>query len=289
MKFDYVLIDFYGGTHGNFLEFVLNKYILEIESANFTPFTETGTSHIKTLAYNEDKRFICNHYSFNDVEIPAGNNAVIQILSDKYSIYNSVLRAGDVPLDIKNLEYNTLEKLTHKKNHPYAQDIVRQMGERVDYPRSRLRNIFYAKFNEQKELKKLQNFKDHGLPTFEFPVSSLNDFNNFVNYIGKISIFVGKIGWEYKVNLYDLWSQFINKNYGFHSFNKCNKIIKNILTATDSNFECDLIEEAYINSYITDAFNIHDDITFEMDIYPNNTKDIYYLIMDKIKKQRLPT
>ena len=47
-----IYIDFIGGSHGNFLEFVCNVFIAKIKTANFLPFNSAGASHNKQ--YLED-------------------------------------------------------------------------------------------------------------------------------------------------------------------------------------------------------------------------------------------
>jgi hypothetical protein len=46
-----IKIDYYGGSYGNFLAYILNRYIFKIPSANFDPITDIGASHYKTTEY----------------------------------------------------------------------------------------------------------------------------------------------------------------------------------------------------------------------------------------------
>ena len=56
-------IDFVAGTHGNFLEFVLNKLVLGSERMlQDLPFDQSGASHEKLLPFDE-KMFHCGHWS----------------------------------------------------------------------------------------------------------------------------------------------------------------------------------------------------------------------------------
>lgn len=290
MKFDRVFIDYFSGSHGNFLEYLCNRYLFDIESARFNPFEKNGTSHVKTPAYLEDRLAEANHYSYHNLPMQSTpQSAVVRIVIDLFYpvVYNSIIRGGATSLDIEQLEFNTLDKLTEDKNKPYRIDIVEQFGIQQNYPRDRLRNLFYAKFNEpQFGIEPASVQRDFALPTFEIPLTAFYDYIKLNSYLGELSKFAGKIGWSYNTDLYPLWSEFMSKNIGYQSYVKCQNIIEKILTNQDYTIECNLLEEAYINSYITSTFNIHSDIVCFNGLYPNNTQDIYNLIINQVRKQR---
>lgn len=108
-------IDFQGGAHGNYLEFVCNKIAgLTVGS----PFDSLGTSHAKT--YTRKKLFYAHHYSF--LPKPFVFDKIISIRVDIEDILPllqiSLLRAGPFPYDNDQLEHNTYNKLNnrvHKK------------------------------------------------------------------------------------------------------------------------------------------------------------------------------
>lgn len=49
-----IYIDFQGGAHGNYLEFVCNKFLANV-SCNESPFNTLGASHSK--GYIGEKKF----------------------------------------------------------------------------------------------------------------------------------------------------------------------------------------------------------------------------------------
>ena len=63
-----IYIDFPGGAHGNFLEFIICKHIIRVpEYKDFLPFTNLGTSHIRPIIQN--KLVKADHYTTH-VHIP---------------------------------------------------------------------------------------------------------------------------------------------------------------------------------------------------------------------------
>lgn len=106
-----ICIDFIGGAHGNYLEFVCNK-ILGITQG--TPFNSLGASHNKI--YTGKKFFVAAHYSFTPV--PLTSNKIISIQIEPNDLLPlqqvSLLRGGDYGYDNDLLEHNTYHKLNNK-------------------------------------------------------------------------------------------------------------------------------------------------------------------------------
>lgn len=107
-----IYIDFLPGAHGNYLEFVCNKFLANIQTDN-TPFNSLGASHNKT--YLGKKQFVAGHYFefhgkktvFRDskiISIQISNNDLLPLSSI------SLLRAGDHNIDNNCLEINTYNK-----------------------------------------------------------------------------------------------------------------------------------------------------------------------------------
>lgn len=111
-----IYIDFQGGAHGNYLEFVCNKFLAKIKTEGL-PFNALGASHSKK--YLEPRVFKNAHYSFE----PPGNTYETYIINNSKVIsiqltYDdllplqsiSLLRAGDYNIDPDQLEINTYSK-----------------------------------------------------------------------------------------------------------------------------------------------------------------------------------
>jgi len=111
-----IYIDFQGGAHGNYLQFVCNKFLAKIKTEGL-PFNALGASHSKK--YLEPIVFSWGHYSFeppgNSYETPITNNSKvisIQLTYDDLLPLQSIslLRAGDYNIDPDQLEINTYSK-----------------------------------------------------------------------------------------------------------------------------------------------------------------------------------
>lgn len=115
-----ICIDFQGGAHGNYLEFVCNK-IAGITIG--TPFNKLGASHKKT--YTAPKIFVANHYSF--LPVPLCSKRVISIqfdIDDLLSLQQiSLLRAGDYGYNNDILEIDTYHKLNNE-NYSWVLNIL---------------------------------------------------------------------------------------------------------------------------------------------------------------------
>ena len=109
-------IDFQGGAHGNYLEFVCNKFLAGVE-CNDSPFNELGAAHAK-LYYGE-KQFHCWHYTdFRGVTTDLFDSKIISIQIEPDDLLPlqsvSLLRAGNWNIDNDQLEVNTYHKLNNE-------------------------------------------------------------------------------------------------------------------------------------------------------------------------------
>jgi hypothetical protein len=110
-----IYIDYQGGAHGNFLEFVCNKYLAGV-LCNDSPFNELGAAHAKT--YHTDKKFNRGHYSdFRGVKTQLQDSKIIsvQITTDDLLPLQSIslLRTGNHNIDPDQLEVGTYHKLNN--------------------------------------------------------------------------------------------------------------------------------------------------------------------------------
>lgn len=109
-----IYIDFIGGSHGNFLEFVCNKFLAKVPGPD-TPFTHTGTSHNKN--YQGPATFVSNHYFQKDIEIKDSKVISVQITTDDLLALASIslLRVSDLNIDNDKLEIDTYNKLNNSE------------------------------------------------------------------------------------------------------------------------------------------------------------------------------
>lgn len=109
-------IDFQGGAHGNYLEFVCNK-IAGVVEPGALPFNSLGASHRKP--YQSPQIFTAWHYSYTPrSDYPKLFNKIISIqieIDDLLPLTQiSLLRAGDHGYDNDQLEVDTFNKLNNK-------------------------------------------------------------------------------------------------------------------------------------------------------------------------------
>lgn len=104
-----VYIDFQGGSHGNFLEFVCNKFLGNVLCPDH-PFDDLGTSHNKF--YKSTQLFYGGHdytHCVNSqiISVQISDDDLLPLMSI------SLLRAGGYNLDNNSLEINTYNKLNN--------------------------------------------------------------------------------------------------------------------------------------------------------------------------------
>jgi hypothetical protein len=110
-----IYIDFQGGAHGNYLEFVCNKFLAGV-ACNDSPFNQLGASHAKQ--YYGEKQFQSWHYSdFRGVKTDLFDSKIIVIeieYDDLLPLQSvSLLRSGDLNIDNDQLEIDTHYKLNN--------------------------------------------------------------------------------------------------------------------------------------------------------------------------------
>lgn len=157
-----IYIDFQGGSHGNYLEFMCNKFLAQVPS-NSEPFNILGASHSKT--YLGKKHFQAGHYfEFRGKKTVLKNSKIISIqlnVDDLLPLSSiSLLRAADYNFDNDELEKNTYNKLN---NADYC------------WVLDNLKSSFFQ--NQIQE--SYDAVKDKSWP----PVSTIEDFKNLPDWI----------------------------------------------------------------------------------------------------------
>lgn len=109
-----IYIDFHGGTHGRFLDFVCNKFLAKINSTHSTPFDLNGASH-DPGEYTTARVFRAKHYFFHQGKSTLPESG--RIITIRYEeedllplIAITMLRAGE-DHDIEDLSTNTYFKM----------------------------------------------------------------------------------------------------------------------------------------------------------------------------------
>jgi hypothetical protein len=155
-----IYIDFQGGAHGNYLEFVCNKFLAGV-LCNESPFNKVGASH--SQGYIGDKKFQRGHY-FEKSEIKFIDSKIISIqinYDDLLPLSSiSLLRAGDYDIDNDKLEINTYHKFNNQNYKWVLENLIK------NFFQTQIQDSYYA-------------VKDDSWPN----VSSINEFNNLPKWI----------------------------------------------------------------------------------------------------------
>jgi hypothetical protein len=157
-----IYIDFQGGAHGNYLEFVCNKFLGNVPTQG-DPFNDLGASHNKQ--YIDKKKFEAWHYfEFCGKKTIIKNSKIIsiQITPDDLLLLSSIslLRAGDYNINNDQLEIDTYNKWNN-----------------IDYRRV-LNNLIDSFFQSQVQ-ESYNAVKDSSWPD----INSLEDFKNLPKWI----------------------------------------------------------------------------------------------------------
>jgi hypothetical protein len=278
-------IDFYGGLHGNFLELVINLFIYQIDVDNHSNwFNSNGACHTKNSlsSYMSKIKIRSNHYSYNNIKFEP-NDLVIEIHCDQDymlpALVNSLTRAGDQVLDISQLEIDTINKLVLlPKFEFFLKDLATEYGVKQNYSRSIIRNYFYSKFDSPElGLGAFNNFKHQG-QKFCFPFRALFDIEQFYLYLNRCAFFLNMNFYPTEYT-YRLWQEFMQKNQGFQSYQKCQQVIKSILGGKSMyTGDLNLVEEAWILYRLSTIFRCYDHPLLYRDNFPDNTKTISDII-----------
>lgn len=285
-----IYIDFPGGAHGHFLEFIILKHINRVpEYQNFLPFTDIGTSHLKKQI-SSGKTVLAVHYSQRNENITIDpDDYIIRIpvinkdLYLKFIIWGNItLRTGDGTFELSDFEINTLEKLKDKKFEILKQHILYEQGIKDIYPRSYLRNIFYSQIREQDNT--YTTFKSGICKILNFEFSNFYSWDSFVKNLQNIA---GKLRLEFMVTdtLEADYKAFLNKNSVYLMGQKVKHLFEKITDESFIETNLNILEEAFLNVLITDKFNIHSDIRTFNNCYKVNSIEIAYEIKQILKKR----
>lgn len=258
-----IALDFYSGSHGHFLEYLINTYIFR--GPKVPLMTDLGTCHLakKNTEYLANQVIKCGHYSEFNLPTNHSPEKIIRISVKSelericYQI-NVFCRAGDIPSNNKILSIPI-----GIRNNP-----------------ARLRNDFYSKFYNDGYCIPDQ-WRWPAVPYYEFPLENLYDLQKLYCGLKKISDFL-QHSFNPDQTLAILWQDFMNKNHGWIKWNRMQQILTNVLMNKDIKIELDVIEQALLNYMLTESYNIHDGKLFENSEYPTNTGEIYSIIQQHV-------
>ena len=268
-----IKIDFHGSTHGHFLEYVSNVYIMQTTPSRRNIFKAPSFSaHNPDHYYFKDRIIECGHFSDPIYNLTiTDQDQMIRIVIDQsndntffIAFTNLLFKAGDVGIERQLLN----------------------ISDSIRADRTKFRNTLYSKFNEREKYANYYgNFLPATSPVFEFKVESFFSFKNFCVELSKLADFLNQTFFV-EQSLYLLWEEFITKNQGWQSYIKCNQVLEHSLANKDSSIDCTVLEEAWINYNLSQVCKLYTGPSFEGGQYPTNTQLIYEIIQNHTRTLR---
>jgi len=268
-----IKIDFHGSTHGHFLEYVANVYVMQTTPSKSSIFKPpTYSAHAPDENYYRDRMIHCGHFSSPEYNLVIRNrDIIIRIVIDTnndnmffIALTNLMYKAGDVGFERQMLAINE----TVRNNAVY------------------LRNDWYSKFNERATFANhYKEFKQINNPIFEFPFDAFFSFKDFCVALSNLATFLNQTFFPDQ-SLFDLWSEFIKVNQGYQSYIKCNNLLNDIFANTLTTVDCTIVEQAWLNYNLSKVCRLYNGILFEHAEYPSDTQKIYNIIQEQLVKLR---
>lgn len=265
-----IKIDFHGSTHGHFLEYVVNVYIMQTLPSKVNIFKPpTYSAHAPDRNYLNNRIAICGHYSSSGQTFT--DNKVVRIMLDSkdddlffIAITNLMHKAGDI-----GFEKQSLSVPESIRNDPVA-----------------YRNQWYSKFNERETFANFYTeFSATDCPVFDFSFKSFFSFGDFCVELAKLSNFLDQTFFPDQ-SLYELWCNFIVVNQGYQSYIKCNQLLNGAFSNCAYNMNCDVIEQGWLNFKLSKISRMFDGPLFDNPNYPTNTQDLYAIVQSHLASLR---
>lgn len=282
-------IDFVAGSHGHFLEIILNTFFGI--TTKFNPFTPLGTSHMTNDNYLKNKVFQADHwfelYPDQIKNIPKLISICFE--HDDLLLLSSVslLRAGDFNLANNELEDDTYNKLNNRfykntldhilKSYPFL--AVNEIHSSI--PRNILREYYKFGFANPDIngywIKKQEMRYSHNTEIFYFEFKNFYNINKFIAAIKELELFVG-MQFTFCDDFFNLHSQFLsNIDYITHK-QQCDQLIEAVIEHKDLTFtNLTLFQESYINGRLENYYK--KEMPFHNLTYFTSTRDMLQYIM----------
>ena len=106
-----ILIDFPGGAHGNYVEYICNRFLAGVKT-NPSPFKSSGVSHAKE--YYSPIKFEAKHYFQFEPKSVLGSTLISIQVKQQHLIQLiaiNFLRAGEGNIDVRKLEDTLYDRL----------------------------------------------------------------------------------------------------------------------------------------------------------------------------------
>jgi hypothetical protein len=278
-----ICIDFVAGTHGNYLEFVLNKLVYGHSIEQATPFNVLGASHNKhTSNYQQHKLFYCDHWHRYPTPVPSKNVITIQFDYDDLLplMTVSLLRAANRNIQDNDLEHNTF----HKLNNGFYQVILEQLEEfyncrldagNPDCERYILREFFKFGFRNPETngyiVERDRMVYNHDHRVYNVNYRSFYNTKLFARELDAIKSFFNLQYQDFDIE--PLHQEFLSKQFQITYKAQCDAIVEAVKKQLSLDIpQLSLFQESYINGCLDSLY--HKEMPFVQKQYFTNTKQI---------------
>lgn len=255
-----IWIDFRGSNHGNFLEYVINVWIMGITPDNGSVFDNNGACHNFSKYYQKNRKVQSGHWWWSEYKHQKETDPVIRIEFDRFN---------------NRSFYIALVNRWHRSGGlSYDQKVLSLIDEDTRNSPTRFRNQYYHQYKTRKAF---GDFIEIPNNIQEFDFESFFIWSEFCRELTNIAKFLNQ-KFIPDQELYKLWQEFIRLNQGYHSYYRCADILEKIFLEQPMPIRCTPYEEAWINYNITKMTGVDRGPLFTDDIYPTNTAEVYKLI-----------
>lgn len=261
-----IYLDFFSGSHGHFLEYVINTWLFKGPRVP-NIFTEHGSCHQirNDTEYMAHRIVKAAHYTEFDISQNTPIKLIRININQDWSnwIYqiNVMSRAGDIPLEKK----------------------IKSTPASVRHSLSKFRNEWYAKFNSTVDgYRQPDNWRWADTAVFEFGMESLFDLVEFYNELYCLAEFL-EITFVPDQELSDLLEEFYTRNQGWQHYKECKQLVHAVIAGNNIEFSSNVISQALINSLLSKSIGIFDGELFDNDSYPTTTGQIWNILDRHLK------
>lgn len=267
-----IKVDYQPGTHGVFLTYVSNVYIMQMPPVSGSIFTPGGIAHgVSNYPDYINNRIITEKARCDNYHTFGPDEQVIRITVRDFKdetffklMTNCIIRVDDRGLD---------GYIAHSK---IPADLMQT--------RQQHRQFWYSKITSIRLMPEPTLFYNSDMfmhvddkKLFEFSFESFFSMSDFFKELDRLSHFLN-VKFTPTTELAQLWREFDARNHGSVSYNKCCKILESVLLGEDHNIDCTILEEAWLNYNLSKIFRVYDGLVFDCEQYPTNTLQIHQWI-----------
>ena len=206
-----IIIDYGPGLHGNFLEYIINRYIFKIPVTVDQIFHPTGAAHFLKVDKNYQACAIVKAGQW------AGSNSLKDVTQAIYIKHYS-------PYDFVLLT-NIFDRCHPKNEQILTKDTIHQEQLKImgisENEIQRLRNNWCVKLKE-KHCSQFYTKQLGEIPCYDFDYQSFFSLDKFVEELKKTADFLS-MTLQYDTSLAKLWNIFIEKNTGWIRYQSAKK------------------------------------------------------------------